>query len=377
MAKMSLKTKRDIIDFVNGCAFWGTGGGGLPKNGVESLMSELNKGNEITWVDVNDIHDDAVTVCPFLMGSIAPHTPEVLKEMEKFGLNNSVYKEKERLAAAVNELGRYMDKKINVLVPIELGGANTPGCVAAAVSNGMVVVDGDYTGRAIPEIQQTTPYLGGKALWPITSVDEWGNVVIIKDSVNYLTAERIGKLISAGAYGLSGDAGFMMSGKEMKEVLISGTLTECYNTGKMIRETIEAGEDPISKLVNTLSGWILIKGIVSKKEWEDRIGYYWGAHFIEGIGEFSGNQLKIWFKNENHVAWKNGSVIATSPDIISVVNLKTGDPIVNPDLKEGDEVAVIGLKARPEFRNSKGISILGPKYFGFNFDYVPIEKLMK
>jgi len=190
-------------------------------------------------------------------------------------------------------------------------------------------------------------------------------------------AERIEKLISAGAYGLSGDAGFMMSGKEMKEVLVPGTLTECYYTGKMIREARVTGKDPVHELVKTLSGWILIKGVVSKKEWEDRVGYYWGNHFIDGTGEFSGNRLKIWFKNENHVAWENGSVIATSPDIISVVDLKTGDSIVNPNLKEEDEVAVIGLKARPEFSNSKGISILGPRYFGFNFDYVPIEKLVK
>ena len=66
-------------------------------------------------------------------------------------------------------------------------------------------------------------------------------------------------------------------------------------------------------------------------------------------------------------------MIATSPDIVSVVDLKTGDSIVNPNLKEEDEVAVIGLKARPEFRNSKGISILGPRYFGFNFDYVQLK----
>lgn len=92
----------------------------------------------------------------------------------------------------------------------------------------MIVVDGDYTGRVIPGIQQTTPYISGKALWPITSVDEWGNVVIIKDSVNCLMAERIGKLISVGAYGLVGGAGFMMSGKEIKEVLIPETLTEYY-----------------------------------------------------------------------------------------------------------------------------------------------------
>ena len=70
-------------------------------------------------------------------------------------------------------------------------------------------------------------------------------------------------------------------------------------------------------------------------------------------------------------------MIATSPDIISVVDLKTGDSIVNPNLKERDEVDVIALKARPQFRNSKGIGILDPRHFGFDFDYVPIEKLVK
>lgn len=63
-------------------------------------------------------------------------------------------------------------------------------------------------------------------------------------------AERIEKLISAGAYGLSGDAGFMMSGKEMKEVLVPGTLTECYYTGKMIREARVTGKDPFRVDIN-------------------------------------------------------------------------------------------------------------------------------
>lgn len=82
MPTVTLKTRQDIEDFVRGCAFYGTGGGGLPKNGIESLVSEMEKGTEIGWIDVNEVPDDAVTACPFLMGSIAPHTPEVLKEME-------------------------------------------------------------------------------------------------------------------------------------------------------------------------------------------------------------------------------------------------------------------------------------------------------
>lgn len=85
MAKTVLKTEQDVRDFVRGCTFMGTGGGGLEENGVESLLSELRQGKEISWIDVDDVPDDAVTACPFLMGTIAPHTPELIQEMEGLG----------------------------------------------------------------------------------------------------------------------------------------------------------------------------------------------------------------------------------------------------------------------------------------------------
>jgi hypothetical protein len=370
---MKLTSRTDVEDFVRGCTFYGTGGGGLPANGIESLMSELEKGNEVGWIDVNDIEDDKLTVCPFLMGSIAPHTSEVLEEMKGFGLTNPVNKEKDRLAKAIKELSNYTGKKIDAVVPIELGGANTPGPIAAAIINGIPCVDGDYTGRAIPEILQTTPYIGGKVLWPVASVDEFGDLCFIEEAVNYRMVERIGKLIASGAYGLAGQAGFLLSGKEMKEVLIPGTLTECYELGKLIRESRENGLNPITEVINNLGGYLLATGEVTKKETEDKLGYYWGTHTITGDGEFKDNIYKIWFKNENHVMWKNETPYVTSPDIIVVVDAKTGEPFANPILEEGDKVAVIGLKARDAFRNERGVGVLGPRYFGFDIDYRYIE----
>ena len=373
MLKKTLKNRQEIEDFVRGCTFYGTGGGGLPENGLDSLMSELEKGKKVGWIDINDILDDELTVCPFLMGSIAPHTEQTIKEMAGFGLGLEKNKQKDCLAIAIQELSNYTGKKISALIPIELGGANTPGCIAAGLITGIPTIDGDYTGRAIPEISQTTPYLHDKSLLPITSVDAWGNICIIKYSTSYPIAERIGKLLSAASYGLTGDAGFLLTGKEVKEVIIPGTLTECYNIGKLIRETREAGKDPIAEITKLLGGWIISRGKVVKKEWEDRVGYYWGTHTIAGEGEFEGDIIKIWFKNENHICWKNDEVLVTSPDIITVVDVVTGEPLANPKISEGDNVAVIGLKARPMFRSEKGIGILGPKAFGFDYDYVPIE----
>lgn len=376
MLKHVLKNETDIRDFVRGCTLYGTGGGGLVENGVDSLLTELREGKQIGWVDVNDIDDDALTVCSFLMGSIAPHTPEVKKEMEGFGLNNSKYTEKERIAKSLKELSEFVGKKIDAVVPIELGGAATAGGIAAGLVNGIPAVDGDYTGRAIPEIQQTTPYLNDKPLWPLTAVDEFGNTCIIKEAINYRMSERLGKQISASSYGLTGDSGFLMTGKEMKEVVIPGTLTESYELGKLIRETREQGLDPVKAVVEKLDGWVLIKGKVTIKDTEDKLGYYWGYTTVEGVDEFAGQTLKVWFKNENHIAWRNDKVIATSPDMITVINSKDGEPITNPKLEVGDDVAVLGIKARSMFRSEKGVGILGPKYFGFDIEYVPIEELL-
>ena len=74
--------------------------------------------------------------------------------------------------------------------------------------------------------------------------------------------------------------------------------------------------------------------------------------------------------------WKNDKPYVSSPDIIAVVDAKTGEPYANPILAVGNEVSVIGLKANPVFRTEKGIAILGPRYFKLDFDYVPIEEVM-
>lgn len=218
MPTFQLRSRTDVEDFVRGCTFYATGGGGLPENGINSLMSELETGREIGWTDINEIHDDSLSVCPFLMGSIAPHDEATKKEMKSFGMTESVNTEKDRLMKAVQELEKYTNRKFDIIVPIELAGANTSGPMAAGTALGMITVDGDYTSRAIPEIVQITPNYHGKNCLPIASVDEWGNISIIKESTSLKVAERIGKMISAAAYGLAGQAGIILTGKELKEV---------------------------------------------------------------------------------------------------------------------------------------------------------------
>jgi len=377
LADLVLKSKDDVEDFVVGCTFYGTGGGGRPELGRQLLQDDLVKMGEIRVSDPASIRDDAWVCTPYLMGSIAPKTKETLAKMASAGASRPIGMADRMLTLAVLELESYAGVEIEAIVPIELGAANTPAPIDVALSLGKRVVNGDYAGRAIPEIDQITAYLAEKPAHPTAYVDEWGNVSIIKTAVNYYFAEALGKMLSIAAFGRVGGAGFLMRAKEMKEILIANTLSECLIVGQTIREAVTRKQDPADTVAEAIKGWVLFRGKVSKKEWEDRDGYMWGINTIEGQDQFKGHTFKIFFKNENHVTWLDDRPYVTSPDIIEVIRRDSGMPITNTDIKEGDHVSVLGLRGRDPFKAAKGLSVLGPQHFGYDIPYLPIESIMK
>jgi DUF917 family protein len=370
-----LETLQDCEDFVQGCLFMGTGGGGGVAWGMGMLKDALDEGIALEWVDVESIPDDVWTVTPYGMGSIAPVSPETLEEIERVGLVNKFGDRS--MAEAVKELQEYLGKPIGCIVAAELGAGNTPAPLVSGARLGIPVVDGDYAGRAIPDEMQGTPYLYGKHSWPFASVDQWGNVSIVKYTVNPHMLERIGKMLAVAAYGLTTMAATPLPAKEMKEIVVRGTLTKCLGIGRAMRQAREKGEDPIDAALAATGGWRLFEGIVAGKEWEDRGGYMFGTTHLQGTGEYAGQSLDVWFKNENHVSWLNGEAWVCSPDLLTLAYKESGQGTTNTLIKEGDDVVAVGMKGLEGFRTEFGLNqASGPRYFGFDIDYVPIEKLV-
>jgi DUF917 family protein len=89
----------------------------------------------------------------------------------------------------------------------------------------------------------------------------------------------------------------------------------------------------------------------------------------------------VWVKNENIVSWLDGKPDVMSPDLIYNLDPKTGRALASSGLGGYDvglEVTFIGRTVlSPAFRSPKGIEVLGPRHFGFDFDYRPIEELFK
>jgi DUF917 family protein len=64
------------------------------------------------------------------------------------------------------------------------------------------------------------------------------------------------------------------------------------------------------------------------------------------------------------------------PDLIMFLD-HNGHGITNDALKLGLEVSVVAAKAPEVWRTTKGLGFFGPRHFGFDFDYVPVERLVE
>jgi hypothetical protein len=351
------------------------GGGGDPVSGLKMLEEDLNAGRELAWIDIGDLSDEDMTACAWGMGSIAPRDPqETGRTLAHLGISGPRYER--NLAMAIQELERYCGAKIRLVIPMEPGGRNTPNPLSSGSRLGIPLADGDYTGRAIPEIIQVVPCIAGCKPWPATSVDPWGNVVIIRESASLPMSERIGKHLAMAAFGTVGMAGFLMPVREARRHLVPGTASRSLRLGRAIRQARESGRDPVEAAREASGGWVLFRGEITGHEWEDREGYMFGDNVLNGEGAFTGHRMKVWFKNENHLTWIDENPYVTSPDLITLIHRDTGEPVTNTAASVGMNVAVLGMKAPDVLRTPEALSVLAPSFFGFSIPYQPIETRM-
>ena len=123
------------------------------------------------------------------------------------------------------------------------------------------------------------------------------------------------------------------------------------------------------------SGWST--GKISDVERRTTKGFVRGSVVVEGLGDDSGRLIRLELQNENLVALEQGRVRASVPDLITVLDSETAEAIATERVRYGQRVTVIALRCDPVWRTERGLQPAGPRAFGYDFDYVPVEELAR
>jgi DUF917 family protein len=375
----TLTDTQTIKDFVTGLAFLGTGGGaGKIEDALEMLEPVLERGQGITLVSPDELPDDAWTCAIASWGGRDPDTPPAAAELAQFGLVTERYTLAERMVEAAKELAAFRGVRFGAIVSMELGASATMGAILTGMALGVPTVDSDYVGRAIPEAGQTKMDLAGFLPAPMAMVDRWGNVSLVKSAVTALMADRLARQVSVASYGKGvGGASYLAQIRDAKKGFVRGSLLTAIDVGRALREGAGTAE-PLAPLAKLTGGKVLFTGEAVSTEWDDSEAFIFRkfTYHLRGTGAHAGHAGRVWVKNEHHVVWRDETIVGTSPDILMLTDAETNRPLsTRGDVTPGRKVAVFGMKALDAaWHTPAGLALLGPRHFGFDFDYVPLDK---
>lgn len=352
-------------DLARGAAFLGSGGGGDPYYGRLLAEAELARHEPIELVSLADLDDDAM-IAP--CGWIGAPTVSVEK------LPNG-----REVTAGLRKLESLLQRRVDAVMPVEIGGGNGLAPLVAAAKLRLPIVDADGMGRAFPESQMATFNILGMASCPAVVTAADGSTVVIEDCDN-LAHERIARGISVAMGGIAHMVEYPLTARDARRSAIPGSVSAAISIGAAIRNAQVAGNDPFEALFEALRATgtyghagVLFDGKIVDLERETKDGFSIGRATLAAFG--ADETMEVIFKNENLVAKQNGKVVALVPDIITIMDRETADSITTERLKYGQRVKVVGAAAPRLLRDAGALAVVGPQAFGMPEAYSPIEIL--
>jgi len=91
----------------------------------------------------------------------------------------------------------------------------------------------------------------------------------------------------------------------------------------------------------------------------------------------------VEFQNENYLAYFNNDdgtkdIQAVVPDLISLVDSETGEPVPTEEVRYGLRVAVLAMCCSPLWTTPKALEVGGPKAFGYSdVKYIPVGEYVE
>lgn len=365
-------SKENAYDMLTGVGILGTGGGGDPVSFGKPLVDwdyQRDRVYEIT--DPDDIKDDAFIVCGGYMGSV-----NVFKSI---GDMLESWETRYELYEAMKISEKITGKKVNHLVPFELGGTNTTVMLSLAARAGITTVDGDGLGRSAPETQMISFVGYGIELCPMPVVSRNGSIVIVEKTTSPALADEIGRFAVVQDGGAGANNHYYQTGAQLKKSVIPQSISKSIELGEAVRDANQNHANPIDAFLDIMNGQLLTHGTIQEVKGEDRAGHWHVQVRIEPEG-FKG-RFDVIVKNEYMMALYDGNPVVMFPDLICMHYPETGHGIMSSHLKEGMKVVVTAVPAHERLRYAGATEIgkkaFSPERYGHpELQYRPMEEII-
>ena len=360
-----------VEDILVGCSYLGCGGGGRLSEGFARLEDDWKARRRFELLSVADLGDDEWAASPYGLGSTAPQS-----EAERARFADLPRTGEDAVEASFRLLGAHLRRPLVAVIAGELGPWSTAAALSTAARLGIPTLDADRVGRATPEATQDSILVAGLSTVPLAAVTGFGDSLILERVARGSRVEDLLRAISVASLGELGVTDAALPGRAAKRpgTLVTGSLTYAGRLGKANRRAVADHGDPLAAVVEEGGGFRLFEGEVVDSTWKEDAGFLVGEVSIDGRGAFRGSRYRVWYKNENIIAWQDGSVSVTPPDLIVIADTRTGNAVANPDFERGQAVSIVGFPAPALWRTPAGLQVFGPAHFGFDVPYVPIER---
>jgi DUF917 family protein len=347
----------DIDRIAIGVGILGTGGGGSPYLQLLIAKALLRQGKRIRMIRPADLAPDAQVIG---LGGIGAPTVSIEK-ME----------EGDEGIRVLRAIEAHTGRRVDAVLGDEVGGGNGIYPMITAAKLDLPVVDADGMGRAFPEVQMTSFFVYGQANQPAALSDSEGNTMVITQA---RSPEMLEKLMRTATVAMGCTACMTtapMSGDFVRRFGIAHTTSQAWHLGDAVLRARAAKTDPIAAIEQVSGGRLLMQGKVTDIARRIEGGFVRGSLTVTGLGPDQGRALSIDIQNEFLVATEGDRRLVMVPDLICIVDSETGRPIGTEEQRYGLRVSVLAIPCAPLLRTPESLRMMGPRAFGYDFDYTP------
>ncbi|PXY20834.1 DUF917 domain-containing protein [Prauserella muralis] len=347
----------DVPALERGVALLGSGGGGETVTGAMLLRARLAAGGEVTLTPAGDLPAGARVVPVGLVGATAVFDEKLAGGGE--------------FRAAVAAIERWTGERADALMSIEVGGLNGLLPLVAAAELGLSYVDADLSGRGLPRLDQLSLAAVGRGLTPAALAESSGQVLVLTTGTA-ADVERTARAFITSGGGWAVLALAPIPAGELAGCAMPATTSAALALGS---RALAVGDSPDrERLARATGGEVLALGrVIEVSRWQGparhgRAGFGRGSVAVSDHATKS--LLRLEMENEYLLALRDGRPVASTPDVLAVLDRRTGAPILCDAVRHGVEVAVLRLAAAPFWTHPARLPVLAPRAFGIDCDPV-------